>query len=356
MCNKKLTSLQRVKKAFELEKGDVVPVGTFMGNHAASIANIPLKEYYNNSDRMVEAQLYGLEEYKQDIVIMQSDNYYIAEGFGTTTTHYENSTPTFESGAIKDLSEVKKLKIPDPYEDGRMPIYLNAISKISKIIGNDVAIRGTGTGPFSLASHLIGTEKFIMDVTYAEYNIPGSDKGAIHYLMDICSEALTRFLIAEIKSGAHIVMCGDSLASLDIVSPDIYKHFILPYEQKVFAGIQEAAKEYNAYSLLHICGNNTKVLDLYGLTGADCYEVDYKVDIKEAHDILGRKMALMGNIDPSGTLLQGSPEDVERAAIKCIEEAGMEGGFILGSGCEVPMDTPRENMRMLVDVARRYMY
>lgn len=351
-----LTSLERVKKALNLEKPDVVPVGTFMGNHAAAIAGIPLGTYYTNSEKMVDAQMFALEEYGQDIVIMQSDNYYIAEGFGTESTHYEDATPTFEKGAIEDFKDIPKLKVPDPYSDGRMPVYLEAISRISEKIGKEVAIRGCGTGPFSLASHLIGTEKFIYGVTYAEYDVPGYDKRAIHDIMEICTEALTKFLIAEIKAGAHLVMCGDSLASLDVVSPEIYEKYILPYEQKVFAGIRRTAEEYDAYGLLHICGDNTQVLDFYGRTGTDCYEVDYKVDIATAREKLGGKICLMGNLDPSGTILQGSPEDVEKASVDCIEKAGKDGGFILGSGCEVPLQAPKENIKKMVEVARRYVY
>lgn len=352
----KLSSLERVRKAMQLQKPDVIPVGTFMGNHAAKIAGVPLIQYYNDSKKMLEAQIFALDKYNQDIVIMQSDNYYIAEGFGTKTTHYQNATPTFKEPAIKSLKEISKLKIPDPWKDGRMHVYLEAIQMASEEFGDEIAIRGCGTGPFSLASHLIGTQEFIMEIAKAEYDLPDGDESAIFHLMEITTKALERFLIAELEAGAHIIQCGDSLASLDVISPETYKKYVYPYEKKLFNNLKEHTKKHNAFSLLHICGDNTKVINLYAETGADCYEVDYKVDLRLCKQNIGGKMCLMGNLNPTKVLLQGTVEEVERAAEECIAAAAENGGFILGSGCEVPMDTPEENMKALVKVARQYQY
>ncbi len=352
----KLHSLERVRKAMTLEEPDVVPVGTFMGNHAARIAGIPLRDYYTDSRKMFEAQMFALDTYRQDIVIMQSDNYYLAEGFGTKTTHYRDATPTFEAPAIERLQDVAALKVPDPWSDGRMPVYLEAISKASEEIGKDVAIRGCGTGPFALASHLVGTEKFLLEIANSMYDLPGADEPAIFALMELVTEALLQFCIAQLEAGAHIIHCGDSLASLDVISPKTYKKYAFPYEQKFFQQLQPYLKKHQGYGLLHICGNNTKVLDLYGETGADCYEVDYKVDLTYCKQQLGKKMCLMGNVNPTAVLLQGSVPEVERAAAECIEAAAEGGGFILGSGCEVPVDTSEENMKALVKMARQYRY
>lgn len=36
-------------------------------------------------------------------------------------------------------------------------------------------------------------------------------------------------------------------------------------------------------------------------------------------------------------------KDVRRESYECIEKAGLDGGFILSSGCEIPRDTPDAN-------------
>jgi len=352
-----LTSLERVRKAMNHEKADVVPVGTFMGNHSARIAGIPLLQYYTDSKKMLEAQIIAWEKYQQDIMIMQSDNYYIAEGFGTKVTYYDNSTPTFKEPAIENLKDILKLKVPDPWKDGRMHVYLEAISMAAEKFKNgEVAIRGCGTGPFSLASHLMGTEKFLMTLAEVQYGLSDESEQAIFDLMELTTEALLQFCIAQFEAGAHIIQCGDSLASLDVISPKTYEKYVFPYEKKFFEKLKPYKEKYNGYGLLHICGNNTKVLDLYAQTGADCYEVDYKVDLKYCKERIGDKICLMGNLNPTEILLRASVPEVEKAAQDCIEAAAENGGFILGSGCEVPMGAPEENMKALVKVARQYRY
>lgn len=351
-----LTSVERIRKAMSHEKSDVMPVGTFMGNHAAKVAGIPLMQYYTDSKKMVEAQTIAWEKYQQDIMVMQSDNYYIAEGFGMKANYYENSTPTFKEPAIQDLKDVSKLKIPNPWNDGRMHVYLEAIKMAKERFKNgEVAIRGCGTGPFALASHLIGTEKFLMAIAEAQYGL-SDNEDAILNLMELSTEALLQFCIAQFECGADIVQCGDSLASLDVISPATYEKYVFPYEKKFFEKLKPYAEKYNGYGLLHVCGNNTKVLDLYAQLGADCYEVDHKVDLKECKQRIGDKICLMGNLNPTEILLRGTVEEVEKESIACIEAAGKDGGFILGSGCEVPINAPEENIKAMVRIARNYKY
>ena len=61
----------------------------------------------------------------------------------------------------------------------------------------------------------------------------------------------------------------------------------------------------------------------------------------------------MGNLDPVELLWRGTPGTVALAARRAIDDAGRNGGFILGSGCEVPTAAPRENLQAMIDAARR---
>jgi uroporphyrinogen decarboxylase len=63
---------------------------------------------------------------------------------------------------------------------------------------------------------------------------------------------------------------------------------------------------------------------------------------------------LIGNVSTT-TLLKGSREDVDREArVACQKALGNPGGFVLGSGCEIPFETPPENLDALIDAARKY--
>ena len=89
-------------------------------------------------------------------------------------------------------------------------------------------------------------------------------------------------------------------------------------------------------------------------TGADVLSVD-EVDLGEACGRVGDRVTLMGNVCPSGALLEGTPQEVEAEAIDCLRKAGgSPRGFILASGCEVPIDAPRENVQALIAAADRW--
>jgi len=68
---------------------------------------------------------------------------------------------------------------------------------------------------------------------------------------------------------------------------------------------------------------------------------------------VGSRVCLMGNLDPVELLWRGTPTAVAHAAQQAIEDAGRHGGFILGSGCEVPVATPKENLNVMIESARK---
>jgi uroporphyrinogen decarboxylase len=59
----------------------------------------------------------------------------------------------------------------------------------------------------------------------------------------------------------------------------------------------------------------------------------------------------MVNLDTVELLWRATLAAVAEAAVQAIADAGHQGGFILGSGCEVPMATPRENVKAMIATA-----
>ncbi len=238
----------------------------------------------------------------------------------------------------------------DPQTDGRMPLMLQAIATVRAAVGDEVAIRSPGTGPFALASYLVGTQQWLLEVGMIEAGMADANEQAVRHALDVTTESLIRFGKACWDAGADIIHCGDSLASCDMISPNTYRQFAFPYQQRVF----QAWKEHGITgSILHICGDSTRVLETYAETGADLIEIDNMVDLAVAHEKIGDRVTLVGNVHTVNDLLQGSPETVHTAAQRCIQQAGGGRGFILGSGCIVPRYTPIENLQEMVRVARQ---
>jgi uroporphyrinogen decarboxylase len=348
-----MNSLERLRCAARRQLPDLVPVAPYLGNHGARLAGIPVDRYCRSGKLMAQAQIHAWQVYQQDAVVPQSDNYYIAEGFGVAVEHQPDSTPTLKTPAINELEEIADLQVPNPKLDGRMPVYLEAIHLLSDHFQGHVAVRAPGTGPFSLASHVLGAERFLTELALADKAPGGPRELALRRLLELTTEALIAFATACLEAGAHIVQAGDSLASIDMISPRMYRRWAFPCEQKFFTALNARAQPYGAMTLLHICGNMTPVLPDLADTGAQILELDSKVDMGVAKAAVGARVCLMGNLNPVTVLWQGSVADVERAAEHVIAAAGAGGGLILGSGCEVPLAAPPENLAAMVRVARR---
>lgn len=351
-----MTSRERIKTAARGGIPDMVPVAPYIGNYGAALAGVPISEYNTNGRNMAEAQVRSWEKHQLDVVVAQSDNYYIAEAFGVQIKQPYNDTPHVVKTAIDSLAEVDKLPDFDPYKDGRMYVYFEAVSRMRELLGNDVAIRSGGTGMFSMAGHALGTQKFLTELALAEIDEDEEAQEQLVQLLDYTTQSLIKFSTGILEAGCDFVVCGDSSASPDLVSPAVYQKYIFPFEQKYFTAMKPLCEKYDAVSLLHICGNTTPNLNLMAQTGADILELDYKVDLLEARKIVGDRVCLMGNLDPTSVLLEGTPELVEEKAQQAIADAGRNGAFILGSGCEVATRTPLENLLAMSRVARAHKY
>ncbi|HEY6006711.1 MAG TPA: uroporphyrinogen decarboxylase family protein, partial [Geobacteraceae bacterium] len=162
-------------------------------------------------------------------------------------------------------------------------------------------------------------------------------------------------VIAFARAAAAVgvrVSLADPTASGTLISAGQFREFALPYLNEVVAAIVEATGGAPA---LHICGNTRKIWREMADTGAGILSLDDAVDLEEAKAEVGERVPLLGNVRPTDVMFLGKPEDVRDNARECLAKGwDTPKGYILGLGCGLPIDTPQENIRALVDAARTY--
>lgn len=214
-----MNSFERVHSAVKFQKTDCIPVGPYMGNFGATIAGIPIDKYCQSGSLMAKGQFDACQIIDQNIMVLQSDNYYIAEGFGLQVEHHPGEIPTSKGPLLEEIHDCHKLNIPDPRKDGRMPVILEAVDiLVTKVKGKKI-IRVPGSGPFTLASLLVGIQKFLIECAIIDKTGDEDREKALRDLIEICTEAVICFQKAAIDAGADIIQVGDSLASTDMISP-----------------------------------------------------------------------------------------------------------------------------------------
>jgi [methyl-Co(III) methanol-specific corrinoid protein]:coenzyme M methyltransferase len=187
---------------------------------------------------------------------------------------------------------------------------------------------------FTLAGQLRGEADMLMDSVV--------DPDLLKAMLNKAVEWDIEYARAAVEAGADIVVLVDATASGDIIGPEQYEEFALPYQQR----IARTAREAGAKSIMHICGNTSSNLQLMRATGVDGIGVDQSMDMREVKKALGPGCAAVGNISPTTTLLFRSPEYVIEECRDCIEA----GTDILAPGCGFAPETPLANMKAMASV------
>jgi uroporphyrinogen decarboxylase len=343
-----MTSYERLFKTLRGEAMDGHAVMPYDGNFSIHAAGYDVYDCYTNGKTLAEAQTKAWTLTGQDAVVAQSDQYYMSEGMGLKTQLKPGSLSTVKELPVKTLKDIPNIKVPDPYHDGRMYVYIEAVGLLAQRFGKEVPIRAPGTGAFTMAGHLMEPSNLILSIFMAESEEDLEAQELILQLLETTYECHYRFVEACVKAGATIVQSGDSLASLDMISPLIYEKYAYPFEKRFFQRISKLKKDYDFVTLLHICGNNARIADKLADTGCDLLECDYKVDLADYAARIGEKVCLVGNLNPAGNLFTGTPDSV-RAEAKTAMEHAQGARHILGSGCEVAVEAPVENIKAMVD-------
>lgn len=173
------------------------------------------------------------------------------------------------------------------------------------------------------------------------------DRPFLDAILDRCVEYATAYGLAMGRAGADMLSSGDAPAGL--LGPELYRKVAGPATRRIFTAISE---ELSQPLSLHICGNVTHILEDMAATGCDVVEIDHLVDLDEACRIVPPEIAIWGNLDTVGLLLDGTPEQV-RAAVSAAEETVHQHNrrrFVLSSGCALPPHTPPANISALLTV------
>jgi len=133
----------------------------------------------------------------------------------------------------------------------------------------------------------------------------------------------------------------------------IFERFGFPYIKKM----ADAFAAAGLISILHFDTDWTLNLPyLRDLPRGKCIcELDSTTDIFKAKEILKGHMCIMGDV-PAALLSLGTEEEVVNYCNRLHEIVGSEGGFILSTGCECPIDAKFENVRAMLETARRHTY
>jgi len=248
---------------------------------------------------------------------------------------------SIHEGGVSHIPSIEKnpynlQDIPEVPEDflnkGRIPVVLNAIKKLKSQVGKNTVIMGSIVGPFSVAASLLG----IGPLLKASLRTPEKIKP----FLEVAEASAELYAQALIEAGAEVIVIEDMMASLDMISPKMYRQLALPYEKQLISKIKVPV-------IIHICGKLDMVMEDIASTGAAAISVESKVDIPKARaafQAAGINTPIIGAVNPVDVLLDGSEADVKAAVEKSIQD----GVGMVSPDCAVAPNTQLEKLHIMV--------
>ena len=318
-----------ILKTLRHEKTDEIPWVPFAGVHAGQLKGFTAEEMLTSADNIVESLIEVNKLYMPDGLPVLFDSQVEAEILGCDLLWAKDNPPSVRSHPLAGEKTIPcTCTMPSP-ESGRMPMILDAMRRVKAEIGDDVALYGLICGPFTLASHLRGSDIF-MDMV--------KDKEYVKALMAYCGMVSVKMCEMYIDAGMDVIAVVDPLISQ--VSPRMIEKLL----SEAFIGVFDYIRSRGCLSSFFVCGNATNQIEVMCKMGPDGVSIDENVDLAKAKEVTDRyNITMGGNIPLTTTMLHGNQQDNIKGVIDLIDSVEDKTNFIVSPGCDMPYATPREN-------------
>lgn len=247
--------------------------------------------------------------------------------------------PALVGTVIQSLEDRDALDMDKVLNNPVMQGIIHSQHLVADEIGQAAMLMPTNWGPLSMAARILGVEPMMMAMIMEPDNLLELIKFSTELIWSIADRVM------EHKDIIGLNM-SDPVSSGDMVSPDNFRTFCKPFLKELV----DRARAKGKYSMIHICGDTTSVLEDVLEIAPNCFSLEAKVDLKTAKSVLGGQVCVAGNVSPTGPFLSGKPEEVIAEARACIEAWGEGGGYVLTLGCDFPKSVPLENIMALMSL------
>jgi uroporphyrinogen decarboxylase len=324
---------------------DRLPCNPNIANGTARIYGCTISEFNHNPKVMAEAQMATYRKFGSDSLRIFTDLFPWAEAMGATVSFPDDATADLEKPAIFRIEDIDTLRPADPYKDGRLPVHLDAMKYLKDFAKDEIKCSAGIVGPFTNAFFLFGVNETL--------KLIHKNPEAVHKLCQVSLETCKSYAKAVLDIGLSPTI-SDPMSSCTVISPKTFREFSLPYLKELINFI----KGYNGTQVIvHICGQTDKIWNDLADIGIGGMSIDNIASLKDCKLAIGDRTKILGNVDPSGIMYSGTPRDVRIKTLESILDAyDSPKGYVVMSGCSLPVETPFENIQMMMDTVREVGY
>lgn len=309
-----------------------------LGAPGCQLTGTTLKENLLNADKQFESLTKLYEKFEPDIMLPYMELTVEADTLGMGVRFPENDNPAVEEHKVSTIEDFESVVRNYKGISDRMKVFIDVMEKMSKNLPSSVNNLAYVIGPFTLAGELMGVEKICMASLM--------EPDFIQKQLEFANKVISDYSNALFDAGADGIVVLEPTAML--LSPKSYvDNSLNPFKQ-----LLEMVSNKNM--ILHICGNTNHLIPGMCETGTTGLSLDAPMVFGDLTAKVPDNIALIGNVDPVNVMLTGTPEKVELETQKLVDEMKDADNFILSTGCDLPMETPMENIEAFMKVARKW--
>ena len=329
-------SKERVQRVLKGEEVDRPPASTW-------------RHFFDREttiDGEVESLIEFQNAYEWDFCKINLRAHYACEDWGFEALY--SSDPlvppwgpgTIKRTPIKHAKDWQKLERLNPAK-GSFGAHLDVIRRLRNAFGPELPLLMTLFTPLGTAKRMVESE----DILQGHMD---ERPDAVIAALEAITETLVDYVPLCLEAGADgLFYATVGWATYDQMTDEQYSKFGRPYDLPVIC-----AAEDGWFNALHVCRSN---IMLQALSDYPVHAFSWDAQdpgnptLEEGLKITSK--AVIGGIPPYEIIADLRPDEVKAITRDSLRR--MDGKqFILGSGCDVPADTPPENIEALMRVVR----
>jgi uroporphyrinogen-III decarboxylase len=261
--------------------------------------------------------------------------------FGARMIWLERNLPHAEK-TLNCIDDIFRMPQPNVKTDGLLPFVINRLKLNEKEINdNGHQVRfAISRGPLNIASFLMGTTEFMLSLA-----MNPEEAGQ---LIDKITLFICDWLVYQKECFPSIegIFILDDI--MGFVGEDEFRQFVIPSFRKIFSSIDAKAK------FLHNDAQGLITAKFLKEMGINMFNFSFEHTMGEIRTLAGPEVILVGNIPPRDVMAQGTPDQVNDAVKKAMEEINDHSNIVWSCGGGMPPDVKNENIRAFLDAVRKY--
>lgn len=316
---------------------DYMPLFSGMGSvtlPGLKQAGIPFAKVHTTAENLAKGAASTCQMYGWESAVTPFDMTFESQALGNEISLYEDSEdilyPTVPNKIWKDLDDVV---VPDDlWEKGRFPAWLESISLLKQMIGDQYAVASWSLGPFTMAGQVLELDMILKGVF--------RDKARVEKVLDALTDLACETGRRCVAAGVDYMTLREPGVAADLLSPRTFKELIKPRLTKILAA-------WDCPKVLHICGTAGPLVEMMMDCGANALSFDVKTDLRETRQKMG-DMPMLGNFEVFYLPCEKPAEEAAAAMKECVD-AGVDAVW---PGCDIWPDVKAENMKAMKEAVK----